>query len=249
MRRALIGGLSLLAGAVSPLIAHAQVIDYCLLLEARIVADDGQFLGRITPDTTAFDSLMNPFGEHGSEFSQISIFNPIGAYGGMFALLSPYSTFTFFPPRIILNAQTLARLTLNQEFSPRVEPDELVAWLRSEKPALCFEPTPTPSPDPTTALPSTATATQTPLPTSTGDLPRPDGTPTVTRTSTARPSSSPPPPPARTSSPTIAARATVTPFDTRGGAGSCAIVAPRSMPTAAIHLLPLAVLLWRRRQR
>jgi hypothetical protein len=227
-----------------PLAGHAQVEDFCDLLDTRIVADDGQFIGRITPDTVAIDSLVNPFGDHGSEFSQVSILNPFGPYGGMFALLSPFNPTTFFPPGIVQDGQTLARLTLNDSFSPRVDPNELLSWLRSDEPLVCFQPTPSPTAAATptaTALPS-STPSQSPTPTSVDSTP--SGTaPTAGRTratATARASNTPRPTSPLT--PTNMATQRNTPGQDADDEG-CAIVAPATTPTVA--LLPIALALLR----
>ncbi len=246
MRRAGILITSLLAAVIVPAVGHGQLTEFCPLLEARIVADDGQFLGRVTPDPIPIDSLVNPNGDHGSEFSQISIFNSFGAYGGMFALLSPFNPNTFFPPRIILDAQTLARLTINDEFSPRVEADALIEWLQSDMPEMCFEPTPTASPDPSTAAPATATSTPQQTPTATPfDGTPPAETPTATATNTAAPTRTP-------TTTTSAAPATRTPtnFIPTGQRGpeACAIAAPPANSSGMELLLPIAAL-WRLRRR
>ena len=198
---------------VSP--ATAQLLDFCPLIDARIVADDGQFLGRITTDTVANDSLVNPFGPHGSQVSSVSIFNQLGTYGNARNTISPFHPTSFQPPRIRRNGQTLARLTINTSFNDRVDPNGLVAWLRSGQPAMCFtpptptrtntaEPTPTETPVPTdTAVPPTATQappTTTPTPTVTATptdtatitpTPTNTGTPTDTRTPTPTPTLGP----------------------------------------------------------
>jgi hypothetical protein len=187
MNRVVAGVVGFLASAVLPAVGHGQITDFCPLLEARIVAEDGQFVGRITPDTIAVDSLVNPFGDHGSQFSTVSMFNPNSAYGGMFALLSPFNPTTFQPPRIIRNSQTLARLTINTSFSPRVDPDSLVGWLRSTAPQQCSGPTATPTLTPTQVPPSTPTSTpsQPPPATATAAVTPPTATPENTPTQTA----------------------------------------------------------------
>ncbi len=191
MKRVVVGVVGLVVLLTWPGGVRAQLTDFCPLLEARIVADDGQFLGRITPDTIAVDSLVNPFGAHGNQFSTVSIFNSNSAYGGTFSLLSPFHPTTFSPPRIIRNSQTLARLTINPAFSPRVDPFGLVAWLRSSGPQQCSAPTPIPSSTPTSLPLSTPTQTSSPTqatplvtpPTSTA-TPSPSHTPTRTPTAT-----------------------------------------------------------------
>ena len=70
----------------------------------HIVANDGQFLGMITPNEFAPDSILNEFGDYGSEFSSTSIFNEFGDYGGEFSKLSPFNEFTPTPPQVISEA-------------------------------------------------------------------------------------------------------------------------------------------------
>lgn len=188
MVRMVVVGLAvgLLAATVTPRAASGQITDFCPLLDGRIVADDGQFLGRITPSTTASDSLINPFGAHGSQFSVESIFNPNSAYGGTFAQQSPFNSTALQPPRIVVLSQNVARLTINAAFSPRVDPNTLVGWLRSTGPAQCSQP-PTPTAIATTAVPATPTVTPTTAPPSTPTAVPPSSTPTRTPTSTSTP--------------------------------------------------------------
>ncbi|MEK7754134.1 MAG: hypothetical protein AAB403_02120 [Planctomycetota bacterium] len=95
----------------------------CSALEGAFVfADDGQFLGKITSDTFAADSLGNTFGRYGSEYSPTSIFNPNGKYGGEFSSLSPFNAFATRPPLIFIGSKPVAHLTINQTKTPRIDP-------------------------------------------------------------------------------------------------------------------------------
>ena len=53
-----------------------------------IVARDGTYLGALSNNTLDPNSVSNPLGRHGSQFSPTSINNPYGRYGSP---LSPYS--------------------------------------------------------------------------------------------------------------------------------------------------------------
>lgn len=244
MRRGTFALVGLLALAMAPAPGRGQVTDFCPLLEALIFADDGIILGRITPDTNAVDSLVNPFGDHGSEFSQVSIFNPIGAYGGMFALQSPYNPTTFFPPRIVVDGSAAARLTVNTQFSPRVHPDSLVSWLRTDEPNRCGEPTPTATmaADQPTATPAAVTATPSGAPTATALVSPTAGTPATPPPATPTAVAPPGTPRSPTVPPTV-----IPPFQrtqlNRSGARMCAIADPATSSTAApLLLLPAAFL-------
>lgn len=180
------GVVASLLALVAPRAACGQITDFCPLLEGRIVADDGQFLGRITPSTVAIDSLVNPFGDHGSQFSLVSIFNNNSAYGSSFSQQSAFNSTALQPPRIVVQAQNVARLTINPALTPRVDPNLLVGWLRSTGPSQCSQP-PTPTAVPTTAIPASPSPTNTQPPPSTPTAVPPSNTPTQTPTNTATP--------------------------------------------------------------
>lgn len=95
----------------------------CGLLEgATIYANDGRFLGRITANTFAADSIGNPYGMYGSQFSLWSIFNPFGTYGSQFSNLSAFNQFATQPPVIFVGTAAVAFLTVNQFKPPRIDP-------------------------------------------------------------------------------------------------------------------------------
>lgn len=177
--------------ALVPSFAAAQPVDLCSLLNAQVQAGDGQFLGIVTPNRQSSDSLVNPNGAFGSTFSLTSISNTNGPYGNAFNPLSVRNPGAADPPRIVRNGQSVARLTINSVFSPRVDPDTLLGWLRSDAPFQCTSATPTappatatrtfsPSPSAEPTAPATSTPTNLP-PTSTATFTR---TPTITNTPT-----------------------------------------------------------------
>lgn len=95
----------------------------CALLEgATIYANDGRFLGRITANIFAADSIGNPFGMYGSQFSLWSIFNVYGTYGSQFSNLSAFNQFATQPPIVFINTTPVAFLTVNQFKLPRIDP-------------------------------------------------------------------------------------------------------------------------------
>ena len=102
---------------------------YNHLLGARLVAQDGQFLGIISFEKFNPDSINNKTGEYGNHFKPFSIVNELGKYGSSF---SPYSAFNEqaqLPPKIVLADRFIAYLTCNQMLSPRIDPRELLDWL------------------------------------------------------------------------------------------------------------------------
>lgn len=197
--KSVVVGLAVAAWAVLPGMAGAQSVDLCSLLNARIDAGDGQYLGIITPNRQSVESIINPNGAYGSTFSTTSIANPNSAYGNTFNSLSARNPNAFDPPRISRNSQTIARLTINTGFASRVDPDTLLGWLRSDAPAQCMSATPT----------ARATATRTPSPSPSAEPTDPPATPTQVVPPTQTPTFT------RTSTLTATATVTDTPTQTR----------------------------------
>lgn len=98
---------------------------------AVIVADDGQFLGKITRNCVDGQSLGNQVGRYGSLVSSTSIFNEVGRYGGPVSRMSPFNPVTSVPPRVMRGNQFFGYLTVNQVRSPRIDPHMLIGWIRS----------------------------------------------------------------------------------------------------------------------
>ena len=94
------------------------------LAGARLVAQDGQYLGALTSEF-ARGSVLNEFGPHGSEHSDSSIWNPHGRYGSEFSPLSPHRLRAPTPPRIVRGDTVLGYLSVNARLRPRVSPQRL----------------------------------------------------------------------------------------------------------------------------
>jgi hypothetical protein len=82
--------------AIAP-VAAAQT-DPCA---PRVVASDGTFLGVLSNDKFDNDSIGNPYGPYGSQFSATSIKNRFGEYGSEFSAQSPRNRFAADPPRLV----------------------------------------------------------------------------------------------------------------------------------------------------
>ena len=94
-----------------------------------IMANDGAFLGTLDTNKFSGDSIFNQFSQYGNQYSGVSIFNTYGTYGGPYSSLSAFNEFTPTPPRIMSGDQFLAYLTKNPFLQPRVDPDEVEAWV------------------------------------------------------------------------------------------------------------------------
>lgn len=120
--------LTTLSGSTAP--STGSLLDCRSLEGAIIVAQDGQYLGKITSNQFDSDSIINRFGDYGSRFSSTSIRNEFSDYGGKFGSNSPYNRFAD-PPLIIQDRVTVAYLTVSSLWTPRVDPDGLIACLES----------------------------------------------------------------------------------------------------------------------
>ena len=89
---------------------------------AVIVADNGQYLGKVTLDDLNSDSITNHLGAYGSKISSLSIFNTIGRYGNTASSLSPWNSSTRTPPIIKTEDEQWAYLSTNARLSPRMIP-------------------------------------------------------------------------------------------------------------------------------
>ena len=98
----------------------------CASIEGAVVfANDGQYVGKITANTTDLESLGNPYGNYGSQYSSTSIFNSYGVYGGLYAALSPFNPYTTTPPIIYINNKPVTYLTANTTKTPRLSPQAI----------------------------------------------------------------------------------------------------------------------------
>ena len=99
---------------------------------ALIIAQDGQFLGKITRNSADRDSITNTVGPYGSEVSSTSIFNSVGKYGSEVSSSSPFNSVASTPPRIFKGDKFVCYLTVNTVKQPRVDPHLLEGWLKSQ---------------------------------------------------------------------------------------------------------------------
>lgn len=64
----------------------------------KIIAADGQYLGRLSANPYAADSVSNPYGKYGSPYSPTSINNPYSPYGSPYSPISPNNPYTSQAP-------------------------------------------------------------------------------------------------------------------------------------------------------
>jgi hypothetical protein len=64
----------------------------------KIIAADGQYLGRLSANPYDPDSVSNPYGKYGSPYSPTSINNPYSQYGSPYSPVSPNNPYATKPP-------------------------------------------------------------------------------------------------------------------------------------------------------
>lgn len=90
------------------------------LLGAKVVADDGTFLGTVSSKYDS-DSIFNNYGK-GSKYGANSIWNEYGTYGSEYSDQSVASKYTPNPPLLIKDRQIVGYLTRNKSISGAIDP-------------------------------------------------------------------------------------------------------------------------------
>lgn len=100
--------------------------------QSFLVADDGQFLGKLCLNQYDTDSITNQYGSYGSQYSSTSINNKYSSYGSQYSSLSPFNQYSSTPPTIYLRGQKYGFLTKNKyKGGVTLDPDTLANWMRS----------------------------------------------------------------------------------------------------------------------
>lgn len=95
-----------------------------------LVANDGQFLGTLSPNQFSSDSIFNSYGTYGSPYSSVSTKNSYGSYGSEYSALSPNNSYTSTPPTIYLRGRFYGYLSKNPYLGNKVvDPKNLAAWI------------------------------------------------------------------------------------------------------------------------
>jgi hypothetical protein len=99
--------------------------------QSFLVADDGQFLGKLTLNQYDSESISNNYGSYGSQYSSTSIKNQYSQYGSPYSSLSPYNQYSSTPPTIYIRGRKYGYLTKNKYKSgTSVDPDSLNELMR-----------------------------------------------------------------------------------------------------------------------
>lgn len=108
-----------------------EIIEKITRGESFLLANDGQFLGKLSLNRYDSESISYQYGSYGSKYSSTSIFNKYSSYGSKYSSLSPFNQYTSTPPTIYLRGQKLGFLTKNRYLSGQnVDPEELFEWMK-----------------------------------------------------------------------------------------------------------------------
>lgn len=112
----------ILAFALTLSSSSVSAQDVCAaILSAKLVADDGTYLGTIENSYSA-NSVLNEYGSYGSEYSGTSIWNEYGNYGGKYSKQSPFNEYSSTPPMIIKGGKIIGYLSANRSMSGALNP-------------------------------------------------------------------------------------------------------------------------------
>ncbi|MCP2028091.1 hypothetical protein L1276_003259 [Flavobacterium sp. HSC-32F16] len=99
--------------------------------QSFLVANDGQFLGKLSLNQYDSESISNSYGSFGSQYSSTSIKNQYSQYGSPYSSLSPFNQYTSTPPTIYIRGKKHGFLTKNKYLSgTSIDPDALNDLMR-----------------------------------------------------------------------------------------------------------------------
>lgn len=119
-------GLRRPLGALVPV---GRLVALDALAGAEIVAHDGTFLGRLSRSSNEPGSLADLSSPWGDPSHPDSILNPHGPYGGPDGPLSAFNPSSATPPRLKLEGEVIAAVTINPDIQGRIDPNAIVSWL------------------------------------------------------------------------------------------------------------------------
>lgn len=126
------GILAFSAGALAGLNAGTVPNDYVGQSKIMVFSDNNNYLGCLSCDEFARDSLFNEFGLFGNKFNRDSILNNFGEYGSPYSNTSACNKFATKPPKVVDGAGNFyGYLTTNTLHAKRVEHPGILAWLAS----------------------------------------------------------------------------------------------------------------------
>ena len=98
--------------------------------ESFLIANDGQFLGKLCLNIYDIESILNQYGLYGSPYSITSINNKYSMYGSQYSSLSPFNPYTSTPPTIYLRGAKVGVLSVNRFLYNSINPLQIQEWMK-----------------------------------------------------------------------------------------------------------------------
>ena len=99
--------------------------------DLSLLSPDGTYLGSCNPSVYESKSILNTYGDYGSQYSSKSIHNSYGNYGSKYSDYSPYNSLAGHPPLIMYGGTPLTKLTRNRNVEGGIDPDIFLALIKS----------------------------------------------------------------------------------------------------------------------
>lgn len=100
--------------------------------ESYLIAEDGQYLGKITDNKYDSKSILNQYGSFGSKYSTTSIFNQHSQYGSNYGTYSLNNQYSSQPPKLYLNGKFVGRVSENKYVSNRIPTEVFLYALEND---------------------------------------------------------------------------------------------------------------------
>ncbi len=100
--------------------------------ESYLIAQDGQFLGKITTNKYDTQSILNKYGSFGSKYSTTSIFNQYSQYGSKYGSYSINNPYCSQPPKLFLNGKFMGVVSTNKYVSNRIPTETFLYALEND---------------------------------------------------------------------------------------------------------------------
>ena len=101
-----------------------------------LIAGDDQFLGRITDNKFDNQSILNPYGPHGSKYSVTSVWNQYSQYASPYGAHSLNNPYCANPPKLFINNTFIGHVTKNRHVQKIISPEAFFFSLQNALPQL-----------------------------------------------------------------------------------------------------------------
>lgn len=94
-----------------------------------LIAQDGEFLGKLITDKYDDESIFNKYGDYGSKYSDTSIWNKYSEYGSNYGTYSAFNKRSPSPPIIFDGEDAIGYISVDFDKKGAIHPDLLHALL------------------------------------------------------------------------------------------------------------------------